>query len=607
MKEHLSQQRPKWPVPLTEFVSKDAKPIAKAPAATAPKAAAPETTPPPAATSSASSDSDSFHPKCTKDQADALLLADGGADVSGKYLVRASGSQFVLSVIYKGSATHHKLTRASAGAEFSINGQPTGQTSIAGVATYLGQKRPKWPVPLTQCVPPDGSGASVQPTASAPKPEPAVVAPAAAVPSSSGTSEYGDHFHGNIPKDKADQLLLANNGADGKWLVRSKGDSTDLLILSVIYKGNATHHALVRTGAGEEFTLNKAPTGCTTVAAVEKYLTTKRPKWPVPLTEGVRGVGSAGTPQDDEEEAPPPPPRASQQKSAPPPAAAGDAGAFTFEHPVISKEAADRLLLADGGADISGKFLFRAKQGTPGEYILSVIYKKKPTHHNVALDASGAFTVNKESTGCTTLAEVASLYGAKRPKWPVPLTIGVPGPIAQLAAKAEAAPVTSAPPAASAAKGHSRSGSGDNGFTNWTPPASNGQTSPEAPSLQKEGPSDGIGSVHKREITKTWRRKKLAALESKPTALGQWATDGHGSTSHAYGNYDLDAAEEKHKETLAKLKRQESVALEHGLMLTKSAARRLTDPQGNPVESASPEPQQVKCTFLGNCQCPNCV
>ena len=36
-----------------------------------------------------------------------------------------------------------------------------------------------------------------------------------------------------------------------------------------------------------EFTLNKQPTGETTIEGVIEAYRTKRPKWPVPLTDGV--------------------------------------------------------------------------------------------------------------------------------------------------------------------------------------------------------------------------------------------------------------------------------------------------------------------------------
>ena len=70
----------------------------------------------------------------------ALLLADGGAETSGKYLVRSKGSstdEFILSVIYKGQPTHHTCTREADGAEFAVNKTPTGCNDLAAVSSHL--------------------------------------------------------------------------------------------------------------------------------------------------------------------------------------------------------------------------------------------------------------------------------------------------------------------------------------------------------------------------------------------------------------------------------------------------------------------------------------
>ena len=69
----------------------------------------------------------------------------------------------------------------------------------------------------------------------------------------------------------ADELLAADDGFSkkGKFLIRSKGASTNDFILSVVFKGAGTHHVLARESDGAEFTLNKTPTGCTTIAEAD--------------------------------------------------------------------------------------------------------------------------------------------------------------------------------------------------------------------------------------------------------------------------------------------------------------------------------------------------
>ena len=63
------------------------------------------------------------------------------------------------------------------------------------------------------------------------------------------------------------------------------------------------------------------------------------------------------------------------------------------------------LLLADGGAEKSGKYLFRMKPKAPGEYLLGVVYKGAATHHAVA-KVDGSFTLNKNPTQQTSLYDV---------------------------------------------------------------------------------------------------------------------------------------------------------------------------------------------------------
>ena len=55
------------------------------------------------------------------------------------------------------------------------------------------------------------------------------------------------------------ELLLADDGGEntGKFLLRLKDAATENYILSVIYKGQATHHQVINDGG---WTVNKKPT-----------------------------------------------------------------------------------------------------------------------------------------------------------------------------------------------------------------------------------------------------------------------------------------------------------------------------------------------------------
>ena len=92
-----------------------------------------------------------------KAEAEVRLLADGGKNVEGRFLVRREGGSvtvFALSVVFKRKPTHHTLVRIGDGAEFALNRRGTGQTTLDAVVEQLRAKRAKWPVPLTEGVVP---------------------------------------------------------------------------------------------------------------------------------------------------------------------------------------------------------------------------------------------------------------------------------------------------------------------------------------------------------------------------------------------------------------------------------------------------------------------
>ena len=279
-------------------------------------------------------------------------------------------------------------------------------------------------MPLTQGVPGPGGGGSGSAAKTKTKPAPTAAKPAAAAASTPGGGGGGmsEYFHGMINKENANELLSADGGNEvsGKFLFRAKKEEGKYL-LSVVYKGNPTHHT-IETDDDGKLLLNKAATGQSTLSDLVEHLRTKgkQPKWPVPLTQGVPGPGggsgggnggSGGT------------------------AAVGGTGVtvvpagpvvesdadFQFFHGKINKEKAEAKL-GDGSSD--GTFLFRAK-AKEGEYLLSVVYKGKPTHHTVANAETSTFTLNKNPTQCKTLQELAKWLESKRSKWPVPLTKGI--------------------------------------------------------------------------------------------------------------------------------------------------------------------------------------
>jgi len=127
-------------------------------------------------------------------------------------------------------------------------------------------------------------------------------------------------------------------------------------------------------------------------------------------------------------------------------------------HGDISKEEASEII-TKAGLD-NGRYLVRSRAGKKTEFVLSVVYKEKPTHHLIS-KVDGNYLINKKSYGDhpKVSALIATLQKPGTPSWPVPLDKPVPSEryladeAASSAAAAEedaAAPAAEAPAAAAA-------------------------------------------------------------------------------------------------------------------------------------------------------------
>ena len=698
--EKYRTKQPKWPVPLTEGVqgpggggaAKQAAPAATA--ATVAKIAEPV-----ADDDGGDGDGDGdagphgeyFHGGIKKDEANDLLSADGGNDKKGKFLVRLKKAgetdNFILGVIYKGAPTHHALARGGDGEEFTLNKVSTGCTTIPEVLEKYRTKQPKWPVPLTEGVQGPGAGTAKTATKAAPKAAPAA-RPVAVEDDGDGEEEvdvvgpHGEYFHGGIKKDAANDLLSANGGNDkkGKFLVRlKKAGEVNNFILGVIYKGAPTHHALARSDEGEEFTLNKVGTGCTTISEVLEKYRTKQPKWPVPLTDGVKGPMQKQTVKK-------PKTKASHAAVEPTASAVGDAEDEYIEisedveveveveveiddpmsvyyHGPIPKGKAEELLAADDGLEITGKFLIRKKGKDPEltKFIISVVYKGKPTHHALEREAEGEeFVLNKQKTGKMTIKEICDFLTKKRKeiKWPIALKDGVAnggnGKITTTQTRTETRKETKRVKAPSSGKSAqvaandprfksepksnlttTNADSGEFGFDDWDPHATSKIEG--ADPKQKGNPADQAtgfvanpyasaprieGRVSKREVTKTWRRRRLSALEEKdrPNPFGDFG--------NLVSRDQLEKLQNIRKKALGKSKslstmngqrvidqggifaKAGNILSNTGFQLTGSSQNRMAtsfmsfDMPAESLTVAAPETGGLmeECTFLGNCE-----
>jgi hypothetical protein len=351
-----------------------------------------------------------FHGPIKKAQADVLLLADDGDGVSGKFLIRSKGAStdnFIFSVIFQGKPSHHAVVRSASGEDFTVNKAPTGVDSLADVVEFLRVKTKLWPVSLT-------SGVASESVASVP-----AQLPETSTKNQQGlSSEKTRWFHGPIKKSEAEKLLIAEggDGVEGKFLIRSKKDSENDYIFSVVFQGKPSHHAVARSGRSEEFTVNKAPTGADSLADVVEFLRVKTKRWPVSLTEGVEGVAVVSTTSAPDDS------RKRKQKTVP---------TFSSEltqwfHGSIAKSQAEKLLLANSGDEVEGKYLIRSKKDSTDNFIFSVVFQGNPSHHAVARSGPGGeFMVNKAPTGVDSLTDVVDFLRVKTKRWPVSLTEGV--------------------------------------------------------------------------------------------------------------------------------------------------------------------------------------
>jgi hypothetical protein len=230
------------------------------------------------------------HPKkLNKADAEALLANhNDSANNDGTFLVRPKpkpkdaaadyvrANHMILSVIFKGTPTHHQLKRAAEGGDWTVNKTPCeGIGTLEALVLHLQTKKKWWPVPLLHPV----GGASGD----------GVAGPAAV-----DATDGGPPIYQRLSKAAAEDKLINHNGEandDGTFLIRRKPKSDDdcNYIISVIYNSAPTHHQVNRPNVGADWSVNKKVVeGCTTLAALVAALQTKRKWWPVPLDKPVK-------------------------------------------------------------------------------------------------------------------------------------------------------------------------------------------------------------------------------------------------------------------------------------------------------------------------------
>jgi len=383
---HLREKQKYWPIPLGETVPKgsgvgDSGSVGdggSAPAAPAPAAPAdvvpdlPEAKQP------------WLHQKMSNDEA--VIFLEGSED--GTFMVREHTPDegvYAMSVVYKGKPTHHKI-RAPKGGKAKINTAETPAETLDELVEHLREKRKYWPVPLKDHVKQSKTRGSIKRRKSSSKKK------KGSVKSKGAASKAGDDskqlwLHPKLHNDDAGELLVGK--PDGHFLVRMHTPAESLYALSVVYKGKPTHHKL-KAPDGEDATVGRAKAPVQGISAVVTHLRERHPYWPVPLTEHVAGNAKAGEDKD------------------------------AWLHPKMSNKAAESML----GDGEDGTFMIRSFKEDEGQYVISVMYSGKPTHH--LLKANEGLINNKIAVTSDGVEAVVKQLRGPTKGWPVALGTHIP-------------------------------------------------------------------------------------------------------------------------------------------------------------------------------------
>lgn len=185
----------------------------------------------------------------------------------------------------------------------------------------------------------------------------------------------------------------------GRFLVRADLKFPGDYILSVVYEGRPTHHAVLMNKKTGKLEINKTPIGG--ARSIEEIVEVLGPKgaqrigWPAPLVHAVESTYS-------------PTPWLFVRNGSTP---------FT------STDVAARF---EKEGMVDGMFLVRTVVDAPDMYVISVVYLGEPTHHTVTTNDYGKLVVNGHAYGDSRCIEalVAALStpaAAAEEGWLVPL------------------------------------------------------------------------------------------------------------------------------------------------------------------------------------------
>jgi len=404
---------PKWPVMLTNPVM----PGSTATSPDEPPAPTPAPESPVPVVTSSSSKSWAIAPKQGSEKAaEQLKDPSTGAYEDGVFVVEkhSDAGTHVLNVVYKGRPTRHKLVAGADGIITANNRKfGTATTVEEFIDSLMTTPLPKgWPVVLTRSAFTGGDS-----TDDATPPRPTSRKPKVT------TSRWVAQDH--VPMDEGKQWAanLVGTSDNGTFIFRKHNPNNDVqLCLCLVYKNRMTQHSVVLDPVNGATTINKKNYGALksvddivdALSQATLPVDETQKAWPVKLTAGydcftksVVPVGGGG-------------------------GGSSDQSTLSWHYPIKNgvelTRAQAESKLAENGEYPNGKFVVRDHSPGPGEWVISVNFKGKPTHH-LAKMTDGVIEVNKKTfnQNWTTIEQVVqtlSLPNDERPAgWPIRLIV----------------------------------------------------------------------------------------------------------------------------------------------------------------------------------------
>jgi hypothetical protein len=260
-------------------------------------------------------------------------------------------------------------------------------------------------------------------------------------------------LHGEM--ERAEVSTLVKGSVDGTFMVRerdpAKSNGALTYTLTVVYKGKDTHH-LVRQ-RNDLWTIEKQTVGDhqtieALVASLSDPAVCKQCRWPVALSDPV-AASSAGSPPlqfwkpgsgvDGGGGGSKPGINTSTINESGGKDAGGGDGVVAAGEEVNNEEdgafvyPTDRpgwvystMSSKEAGATVAntpdGTYMVRERDDGSESYALTVVYKKKPTHHLLMRNENGQWVVRGHDVGTwSTMQELVAGLGEPVPKWPVQL------------------------------------------------------------------------------------------------------------------------------------------------------------------------------------------